>query len=163
MARDRLFIPAISRIHPKFRTPWIASLLLGVIPPLALIPYLASAGATTAIGYIISADGLLYLLMYAIIAAACVWYYRRYLRTSTKNLVVSGALPLIGALFNLLVFIYGMIKQVHQVSIVAGVLVALCFVWAIIARFTSKAPYFTEARATHEAEMVPAGEQEPVG
>jgi hypothetical protein len=33
--------------------------LLGVIPPLALIPYLLSAGATTAIGYIISADGLL--------------------------------------------------------------------------------------------------------
>jgi amino acid transporter len=163
MARDRLFVPAISRIHPTFRTPWIASLLLGLIPPLALIPYLASAAATTAIGYIISADGLLYLLMYAIIAASCVWYYRRYLRTSAKNLVVSGMLPLVGALFNLLVFIFGMIKQAHQVSIVAGVLVALCFVWAIIARFTSNAPYFTDATMAHSAETAPAGEQETVG
>jgi amino acid transporter len=163
MARDRLFIPAISRIHPTFRTPWIASLVLGLIPPIALIPYLASAGATTAIGYIISADGLLYLLMYAIIAASCVWYYRRYWRTGTKNLVISGVLPLVGALFNLLVFVYGMIRQAHQVSIVAGMLVALCFAWAIVARFTSKAPYFSEGRMAHDVEAEPAGEQEPVG
>jgi hypothetical protein len=66
--------------------------------------------------------------MYFIIAAACVWYYRQYVRTSTKNMVVSGALPLIGALFNLVIFVYGMIKQAHQVSIVAGVLVAICVV-----------------------------------
>lgn len=162
MARDHLFAPAIARIHRRFRSPWVAALLLGVIPPLALIPYLVSAGATTAIGYIISADGLLYLLMYFIIAAACVWYYRNYLRTSTKNLVVSGLLPLAGALFNLLVFVYGLIKQAHQVSIVAGVLVALCFVWAVAARFISKAPYFTQATVAHAAEK-PAGEQEPVG
>jgi len=163
MARDRLFIPAISRIHPKFRTPWVASLALGLIPPLALIPYLASAGATTAIGYIISADGLLYLLMYSIIAAACVWYYRQYLRTSTKNLVVSGVLPLIGALFNLFIFVFGMYKQVHQVSIVAGVLVALCLVWAVAARFVSRAPYFTQKTVAYPRGGAPVSEEEPVG
>ena len=163
MARDHLFAPAIARIHPKFRTPWIASLLLGLIPPLALIPYLASAGATTAIGYIISADGLLYLLMYFIIATASVWFYRHYLRTSPKNLLVSGLLPLVGGLFNLVVFVYGMIKQAHQVSIVAGVLVAVCFLWAIAARVTMRVPYFTQATLAHTSEAAPAGEQEPVG
>ena len=163
MARDRLFAPVISRIHPKFQTPWVASVLLGVIPPLALIPYLASAGATTAIGYIISADGLLYLLMYFIIAAACVWYYRQYVRTSTRNMVVSGALPLIGALFNLVIFVYGMIKQAHQVSIVAGVLVALCVVWAVAARLVSRAPYFTEQTVAHPRDGTPEREEETVG
>jgi VIT1/CCC1 family predicted Fe2+/Mn2+ transporter len=78
-------------------------------------------------------------------------------------LLVSGLLPLLGALFNLVVFVYGMIKQAHQVSIVAGGLVVLCFVWAILARLTSKAPYFTEARATRGDQEELVGEQEPVG
>lgn len=163
MARDRLFAPTISRIHPVFQTPWVASLLLGAIPPLALIPYLASAGATTAIGYIISADGLLYLLMYFIIAASCVWYYRNSLGSSSKNLFLSGVLPLVGALFNLLVFAYGLYKQAHQVSVVAGVLVALCFVWAIAARFMRRAPYFTQETVAHTREGAPKNEQKPVG
>jgi amino acid transporter len=152
MARDRLLPSSLARVHQAFRTPWIASLALGVIPPLALIPYLAYSGATTAIGYIISADGLLYLLMYFIIAAACVWYYRQYIRASTRNLIGSGVVPLIGALFNLVVFVYGLAKQVHQISIVAGVLVVLCLAWALLARATSNAPYFTDAMAVHGRE-----------
>ncbi len=149
MARDRLLPSGLSRVHQAFRTPWVASLVLGVIPPIALIPYLASAGATTAIGYIISADGLLYLLMYFIIAAACVWYYRHFIRASSRNLVGSGIVPLVGAIFNLLVFVYGLAKQVHQISIVAGVLVVLCGVWAVLARASTDAPYFSQEMVAH--------------
>jgi hypothetical protein len=66
-----------------------------------------------------------------------------------QSVVRYGLLPLVGALFNLLVFVYGLIKQAHQVSIVAGVLVALCFVWAVAARFISRTPYFTQATVAH--------------
>src|SRR5262249_42202580 len=70
---------------------------------------------------------------------------------------------LIGALFNLLVFVYGMFKQVHQVSFVAGVLVVLCLVWAVAARFVSRAPYFTQETVAHPPGGVAVTEEESVG
>jgi hypothetical protein len=120
-----------------------------------LIPYLANSAATTAIGYIISADGLLYLLMYGIIAGACVWYYRRLLGRTARDLFVSGVIPLVGGLINIGIFIYGVGTQTAQVSIVTAVLVILCAVAAIIARTVSKSPYFTQARSVHDAASGP--------
>jgi hypothetical protein len=124
-----------------------------VIPPIFLIPYLLNTGATTAIGYVISADGLLYLAMYCVIAIACVWYYRRLLGTSGVNLLLSGVLPLIGGVAMLVVFVYGLTTQSAQVSWVAGVIVAGCVVVAFIVRSLSHAPYFAQDRAVHEIEI----------
>jgi amino acid transporter len=154
MARDRLLPHTLSAIQHTFRTPWLAALILGAIPPLALIPYLANTAATTAIGYIISADGLLYLLMYGIIAGACVWYYRRLLGRTTRDLFVSGVIPLVGGLINIGIFVYGLATQTAQVSIVTAVLVVLCAVAAVIARTVSKSPYFTQVRSVHEVASV---------
>lgn len=163
MARARLLPNGLSKVHALFRTPWIASLVLGVVPPLALIPYLASTAATTAIGYVISADGLLYLLMYAVIAGACVWYYRRLLGTSARNMLESGVLPAIGGLANLAIFAYGIKTQTAQVAVVAGALVIACIVWAVLARLTSSAAYFKQKTTAHDAlaEHAVVPEKEP--
>ena len=139
-------------VAQEFRTPWVAGLVLGVIPPIFLIPYLLNTEATTAIRYVISADGLLYLAMYFIIALACVWYYRRLLRTSPANVLVSGVLPLIGGVAMLAVFIYGLTTQRPQVSIVAGTLVVACVVVAVAVSMASRAPYFVQQREVHEVD-----------
>ena len=149
MGRDRLLPSMLERVHRLYHTPWMAAVILGIIPPIFLIPYLLNTGATTAIGYVISADGLLYLAMYCVIALACVWYYRRLLRTSLKNALLSGVLPLIGGLAMLGVFVYGLTTQVAQVSIVAGVLVAACVVIAVVVRQWSPAPYFAQRGEVH--------------
>jgi amino acid transporter len=151
MARDRLLPGGLSAIQRAFHTPWLAALALGVIPPIALIPYLANSAATTAIGFIISADGLLYLLMYAIIAGASVWYYRGLLRSSTRNLLVSGVVPLVGGIAMLATFGYGLATQTGQVSIVAAVLSVLSLAWAVAARVFSRARYFKQHGAVYEA------------
>jgi amino acid transporter len=150
MGREKLLPPALARIHQAFHTPWIAAIVLGVIPPLALIPYLYVQGATTAIGYVISADGLLYLAMYAVIALACVWYYRRLLRASTRDLLVSGILPLIGGLSMAALFVYGLTTQTTEVALVAGGLVLACVVLGVLARLVLRNSYFTDASMTHE-------------
>jgi amino acid transporter len=151
MARERLLPPALAKLNRAFRTPWVAAIVLGVIPPLALIPYLYLNSATTAIGYVISADGLLYLAMYFVIAVSCVWYYRRLLSKSPRDLLLSGVIPLIGGLSMLGLFIYGLTTQTAQVSLVAGLLVAGCLVWGVLARLTLKGGYFTDEREVHEA------------
>jgi len=159
MARARLLPSGLSAIQHMFHTPWVAALVLGVIPPLALIPYLANTAATTAIGNVISADGLLYLAMYAIIAFACVWYYRRLIMTSTRNFVLSGLLPFVGGLFMLVIFAYGLKTQPSQVSIVAAALCVACIVVAFVARAVAgRVPYFTQGRAVHEVAGVAAPE-----
>lgn len=161
MARARLLPSGLSAIQRMFHTPWVAALVLGVIPPLALIPYLANTAATTAIGNVISADGLLYLAMYAIIAFAAVWYYRRLITTSARNFLLSGLLPFIGGLFMVVIFAYGLKTQPSQVSIVAAVLCVACVAVALLARMVAgKVPYFKQGRAVHEVAGVAAPESE---
>jgi amino acid transporter len=161
MARERLLPSGMAAVQKVFRTPWIASLVLGVIPPIALIPYLASSSAQAAIANVISADGLLYLVMYGIIAFACVWYYRRLLGTSARNLVESGLLPLIGGLANIGIFAYGLATQSAIVSYVAAGLCVACMVWALLARATvGRWPYFQYRPTAHDV-AGPAPEPEP--
>jgi amino acid transporter len=57
MARDKLIPAVFGRIHGGHYAPWWAIGILGLIPPIALIPYLASTSANKAIGYVISASG----------------------------------------------------------------------------------------------------------
>jgi amino acid transporter len=149
LARDRLLPERLSRVHVDWRTPFVASIALGLIPPIALIPYLANQTATTAIGFVISADGLLYLLMYFIIAVACVWYYRRILSSSTREFLVSGVIPLVGGIAMLGIFLYGLATQPPEVQLVAAGLVVACLVVALAARSMSRAPYFKQAGGAH--------------
>ena len=152
MGRDRLLPAGLGIVHHAFHTPWVATLVLGCIPPLFLIPYLASSAATTAIGYVISADGMIYLVMYFAIAVGCVWYYRKVLTSSLGNLLLTGVAPLVGGLSMLGLFIFGLTTQIPQVRIVAGAIVALCVVSGFVAIALLKGhPYFAQKTVAHEA------------
>ncbi len=151
MGRDGLLPRLFGRIHGVFQTPWVACLILGCIPPLFLIPYLVSSGATTAIGYIISADGLIYLVMYFAVAVGCVWYYRKVLTSSIGNLLITGVAPLVGGFGVLGLFILGLTTQTPQVAIVAGVAVALCIISGFVAFGVMRQhPYFKQQSVAHE-------------
>jgi amino acid transporter len=150
MAREKLLPSALARINQAFRTPWIAALVLGVIPPIALIPYLYVQSATKAIGYVISADGLLYLAMYFVIAVSSVWFFRRHFE-SGRDMVLGGLLPLIGGLAMLGLFVFGLANQPNEVRYVAAGLVAACLVWGVLARMTMKGGYFTDARSNPDS------------
>jgi hypothetical protein len=50
------------------------------------------------------------------------------------------------------VFIYGLTTQSPQVSIVAGALVVVCVLVAVVVSTWSHAPYFTQQREAHEVE-----------
>ena len=76
MARDKLILAAV---RPDQRRPQHAGLGhrdTRLHPAHRADPYLANTSATKAIGYVISASGLLYLAMYSIIALSCVWFSR---------------------------------------------------------------------------------------
>jgi amino acid transporter len=145
MARDRL-IPRVwgvlSRTH---LTPWVGLIILAAIPPIVLIPYLASASAFRAIGYVISADGMLGLFMYFVIAVSSVWFYRDELREKPSTIPVVGVLPLVGGLFMGAIFFYGLTTQKAIVAWVAVGGVVLAYVLGFVIRYTARSsPFLTE-------------------
>lgn len=154
MARDRLLPMGLAKVG-GYKTPWVASLVLAVAAPLVLIPYLASTTANTAIGYLLSADGLLFLAYYGVVALACAWYYRRLLRKSARDLVLSGVLPVVGGVAMIAILVYGLATQPRAISLVAAGVLLVCLVVAAIAALMNKAkPYFSDPTLAHVVEEV---------
>jgi amino acid transporter len=134
MARDRLIPGFFGFMSRKHQTPWLSLVLLASIPPLLLIPYLASNSANRAIGYVISASGMLGLFMYFVIALSSVWFYRAELRQGLGVAVVRGVLPLLGGLFMGVIFFYGLTTQAAAVAWVSVAGVALVYVLGLVVR-----------------------------
>ncbi len=105
-----------------------------LIPPLVLIPYLASSSANKAIGDVISATGMLGLFMYFVIALSSVWFYRSELRQGVGAALVRGVLPLAGGLFMGVIFFYGLTTQAAVVSWVSVAGIVLVYVLGLIVR-----------------------------
>jgi amino acid transporter len=97
MATYRAIPKSFSKIHPRYLTPTVSTIVMGVISILLYVPmnYLAQGNA---IGDAVTAIGLYIAFYYGMTAFACVWYYRKVLTSSARNLWMKGILPLLGAL-----------------------------------------------------------------
>ena len=88
---------AFAKIHPRYLTPTVSTLVMGAISIGLYFPlnYFSHgnpiADAVTAIGLYIA-------FYYGLTAFACVWYYRRTLTSSSWNLWMRGILPGLGGL-----------------------------------------------------------------
>lgn len=96
-------------VHPRYRTPSFSTLVMGVV---ASVYYVGM----TLISDNILQDSILSLglaiaFYYAMTGYACVWYFRRELTSSAKNLVTRGILPLLGALMLTYAFIQSAIDM----------------------------------------------------
>ena len=162
MSRDRLLPRVWRMIGRTHQTPWAGLLILAVIPPIVLIPYLASASAFKAIGYVISADGMLGLFMYFVIALSSVWFYRAELRGRPGRILLFGVAPLLGGLFMGTIFFYGLTTQKAVVAYVAVAGVALAYVLGfIIWRAAKSSPLRDELAARRRPAGADSWTQEP--
>ncbi len=97
MATYKALPKAFSRMHPRYLTPTVSTITMGVISAALylLFNYLSQgyviADAVTAIGLYIA-------FYYGLTGFACTWYYRRNLRSSQRNLWMQGILPSLGGL-----------------------------------------------------------------
>ncbi|CAJ1507831.1 APC family permease [[Mycobacterium] burgundiense] len=83
-----------SFVHPRYMTPTFGTIVMG-ISALGFF-FLLSFISQNALADSIASLGLAVAFYYMITAFACVWYFRRTLLESTRNLFMRGVFPLLG-------------------------------------------------------------------
>ena len=98
MAAYRAIPRVFAKIHPRFLTPTVSTVAMGVISILVYIGLNFSSNGIGVIGDAVIAIGLYIAFYYGLTGFACAWYYRRNLTSSLRNLFMQGILPVTGAL-----------------------------------------------------------------
>lgn len=117
MARDRTMPTAFGKVHPNFRTPWIATIALGVVTLVlfALANYVGSISKILTDA--ISAVGLQVVFYYGLAGLSVVVLYRRQLAKSVSNFIFMGLWPLLGAIFMFVVLVESVTSNTAAINI----------------------------------------------
>ncbi|WP_149182002.1 APC family permease [Streptomyces sp. TRM49041] len=102
MSTYEAFPPAFAKVHPVHKTPGRATIVAGVAT--GVFYSVMTLVSENVLVDTIYALGLMICFYYAITAFACVWFFRRELSRSARDLFVKGILPGIGGLMLTAVF-----------------------------------------------------------
>jgi amino acid transporter len=137
MSRDAVLHPRIGRLHPTYRTPVFATLLITGLGLLMLIASYSLDGIKTVIDDSVNAVGFQVALYYGLTGLACAWYFRNEALSGIGNFVLLFAWPLIGVVFCFAIALYSVptfdltTNIVGAGSIAAGV---VPYLWSRLAR-----------------------------
>lgn len=96
MAVYRALPPKFASLHPKFKTPWFSTTMMGIA---AIVYYVGmSILSEDMLLDSLTSMGLAVALYYCVTSFACVWYFRDTLRSSARNLWMRGIFPALGGL-----------------------------------------------------------------
>jgi amino acid transporter len=98
MAAYKALPKSFSKIHPRFMTPTVSTLVMGAISILVYVGLNYSSNGIGVIGDAVIAIGLYIAFYYGLTGFACAWYYRKNLTSSARNLWMQGILPVTGGL-----------------------------------------------------------------
>lgn len=109
MAVYRALPAKFAEVHPKFKTPWFSTVVMGAA---AIVYYVVmSIVSTDMLADSLTSMGLAVALYYAITSFAAFWYFRKTLRESARNLWMRGIFPLLGGLMLSYAFIQSAIDM----------------------------------------------------
>ena len=163
MGRDRVFPRWFGAVSEKHRTPWNATILLGLLNVVFLWGSTLIGSIGRALNDIVSTLGLMAASFYLLTAGTAVWYYRRSILANAGNLVLGGILPGLGAAFMAFVIIYSLATgSLNGIEITFGFGLALFgLVLSVISKRVGKSVFYTEPMTSQgdaaEAEL--AGSQ----
>ncbi|AFM41616.1 amino acid transporter [Desulfosporosinus acidiphilus SJ4] len=106
MGRDRVISTRFSELHPRFQTPWMASIVIGIVALFSFVVSSFSPSINTLMTGAINALGLQIAFYYGLTGFTSVWYYRKLFAVDKKALLMRGIWPGLSALFLWIVAIY---------------------------------------------------------
>jgi len=185
MAVHRALPVRFARIHPRYLTPTVATLVMGFVS--AVCFGLLTLASKNVLADSASSVGLLIAFYYGLTGFACVWFFRRELLASPRALLFKGILPAAGGLALLAAFVLsiksywpasssyssfagiGGIFLIGAGSLLIGVLLMLVARWRLPAFFTGRtlpplqqqAADSDQQAAGSDADGRPAGGRDP--
>ena len=99
MARDKVFPAVFGRIHPKYQTPFLGTILVSAVAVLGIGLTTFSSSVNTVFQGMISNIGVLIAFYYGVTGLACAWAYRKVLAERPATLFLAGILPALAGLF----------------------------------------------------------------
>jgi amino acid transporter len=145
MGRDRTLAGAFGRTHRKWRTPWLATVVVGAVSVVLFVlsNFLGSIG--TIMTDAISAIGLQIAFYYGLAGIAVVITYRREIFASVRNAIFIGLWPLVGAAFLFWVFGESIHSNTAAVNGIGLGALAIGIIPLTIA-WRRRSPYFERSR-----------------
>jgi amino acid transporter len=151
MARDRVLPRFLARVPGRYATPASASIVIGIVVMALTWVYLLATSVENAFTDVVDVAGILFALFYVATALATLTYYRKLLVSSTRELLLTGVLPLLAAGFLCWVVVKSLLTapaaQLWSLLGIAAVGLALM----TVARFLLRAPFFRVPREHYGA------------
>ena len=95
MAAYKALPDSFAKIHPKYLTPTVSTLVMGAVSIALYVPMNYISGGNI-IADAVTAIGIYIAFYYGLTALSCVWYYRKTLTSSARNLWMRGIIPGLG-------------------------------------------------------------------
>jgi amino acid transporter len=146
MASYRTLPEFLAIISRRFKTPALASVLVGVILIALTWVYLLANSVQNAFTAVINVSGLLFAAFYILTALATIVYYRRRVFTSAWDALILGILPIAAAAFLAWIIVKSVqTAPASQVWSLTGVVV-VGLILMLTARFLLRSPFFRTPR-----------------
>lgn len=150
MGRDRVFPRWFGAVSEKYRTPWNATILFGLLNVVFLWSSTLIGSIGRALADIVSALGLMAAIFYMLRAGTAVWYYRRSITQNAGNLNLGGVLPGLGAAFMAFVIIYSLATgSLNGVKIAFGFGFGFGLILSVISRRVGRSSFYTDPTTSH--------------
>jgi amino acid transporter len=145
MGRDRTLAGAFGRTHRKWRTPWLATVVVGVVSVLLFVLSNLLGSIGTIMTDAISAIGLQIAFYYGLAGVAVVISYRKEVLASFRNAILIGLWPLVGAVF--LFWVFGESIRSNSAAVNGIGLGALAIgIIPLTIAWRRRSPYFQRSR-----------------
>lgn len=151
MGRDGVFPRWFGVVSKRYRTPWNATILLGLLNVVFLWASTLIGSIGKALGDIVATLGLMAAVFYLLTAATAIWYYRRVITENAGNFLLGGVLPGIGAAFMAFVIVYTLATgALNRVEIGTGFGFALLgIVLSVVSQRAGKSGFYTDPTISH--------------
>ena len=120
MARDDMLHPRLANIHPKWRTPWVATLTIWLFGLLLLFGSSYMPSVHKILQCSIDAIGFQICFYMSLAGFACAWHYRKELQGGVYNAVTYVLWPLAAALFMVFIAVYS-IPTLDRITNIVGI------------------------------------------
>ena len=98
MATYKAIPSSFARVHKRFLTPTVSTVTMGAVSIALYVAMNYLSNGSSVIGDSVTALGAMIAFYYGLTGFACVWYWRKTLTESARNLWIRGILPLAGGL-----------------------------------------------------------------